>query len=198
MFVSVWRAPVNVSVETEQAEIDSYVVWAYIAEEASYPLDLAELPTRSLIDLVLLRTVRWDPSLREVVRNSEPASLSSVPLRSMPHLPSWKPTRVVLLGDSIHNMTPMAGVGANTALRDAQLLTAALSRAAYGREDLMMAIADYERKMREYANAALALSLHNARNAVSASRIKRAIFRGLLQLAQRVPPLKSRLFPARR
>jgi hypothetical protein len=33
----------------------------------------------------------------------------------MPPLPHWSSTTVTVLGDAIHNMTPMGGVGANAA-----------------------------------------------------------------------------------
>jgi salicylate hydroxylase len=45
-----------------------------------------------------------------------------------------------LLGDAIHNMTPMAGVGANTALRDADLLRRQLIAVACGEQELMPAL----------------------------------------------------------
>lgn len=40
---------------------------------------------------------------------------------------------MTLLGDAIHNMMPMGGMGANTALRDADTLTHCLINAAAGR-----------------------------------------------------------------
>jgi 2-polyprenyl-6-methoxyphenol hydroxylase-like FAD-dependent oxidoreductase len=114
-----------------------------------------------------------------------------VHLRSMPHLPAWSSSIVILLGDAIHNMTPMAGIGANTALRDARLLNQALSDVSSGRAKLVSAINNYEQQMRTYANAALDLSLRNARNAITKSKFKRAFFRALLRFVQTVPPVKD-------
>lgn len=86
-----------------------------------------------LRDLVLARTDGWADALRTVVADSEPRSVGPVPLRSMPKLDPWTPSNVTLIGDAIHSMTPMAGVGANTALRDAEHLRAALVRVDAGR-----------------------------------------------------------------
>ena len=60
-------------------------------------------------------------------------------------------------------MPPTAGVGANTALHDAQLLTANLSRAAGGHTTLLAAIADYETQMRQHGFAAVRASMANLR-----------------------------------
>lgn len=59
-------------------------------------------------------------------------------------------------------MTPMAGIGANTALRDAALLADRLIEAAEGGKSIASAIGAYESEMRAYANPAVALSRLNA------------------------------------
>jgi 2-polyprenyl-6-methoxyphenol hydroxylase-like FAD-dependent oxidoreductase len=73
----------------------------------------------------------------------------------MPNLKPWKSSNVTLLGDAIHNMTPMAGMGANTALRDAEVLTRCLIDVTAGRLELVNAVRLYEAEMRAYANGAL-------------------------------------------
>jgi hypothetical protein len=76
--------------------------------------------------VVSARITGWAPALRHLVTVTDPATVAPVSLRSMPPLTAWVPSDVTLLGDAIHNMTPMAGVGANTALRDADELRQAL------------------------------------------------------------------------
>jgi 2-polyprenyl-6-methoxyphenol hydroxylase-like FAD-dependent oxidoreductase len=197
LFSSVWRAPVDTNAQLEDTRVESYAVWAYIAADRSYPDNLDNMPPDELCDFVLSRIARWDRRLHSLVKESERQSVSVVVLRSMPHLVSWRSSEVVLLGDAIHNMTPMAGVGANTALRDARLLTRALVAAATGRAPLRQSISDYEGQMRQYANAAVSLSLRNARNAVADSRLKRAVFRSLLRLAHAVPMVHHMVFSRR-
>lgn len=198
MFVSIWRAPVDTSAPSASAVIDSFVVWAYVAADESFPENLERLSPSDLCDLVNARIAKWDGRLRSLVDQCELGSVSVVPLRSMPHLPDWNAGAVTLLGDAIHNMTPMAGIGAVTALRDARLLTRALPEVAAGRIDLASAIAGYEQEMRAYANEAVALSLRNARNAGASTKFQRASFRTFLRVAQVVPPVKRMLFPVGR
>jgi len=75
----------------------------------------------------------------------EPAALNAP-------LTAWAPSDVTLLGYAIHNMTPMAGVGANTALCDADELRQALL--APGPQDLTARVGGYEERMRGYAHPA--------------------------------------------
>jgi 2-polyprenyl-6-methoxyphenol hydroxylase-like FAD-dependent oxidoreductase len=56
------------------------------------------------------------------------------------------------------------------------------------------AVADYEQRMRGYANRAIALSLRNARQAASDARLPRLAFTAVLRTAQAIPPLKRAIF----
>jgi len=71
------------------------------------------------------------------------------------------------------NMTPMAGIGANTALRDAELLRRRLITVAAGDRELLPALHEYEDQMRKYGFTAVRQSLRNARQAGSANRLAR-------------------------
>jgi 2-polyprenyl-6-methoxyphenol hydroxylase-like FAD-dependent oxidoreductase len=145
-----------------------------------------------LRDLVAARIAAWAPALRGLVATTDPGTIAPVSLRSMPALTAWPASDVTLLGDAIHNMTPMAGIGANTALRDADGLRQALL--APGPDDITARVGRYEEQMRGYANQALALSTRNARNAASPRRLPRLAFRSALRLAESVPPAKRRMF----
>ena len=105
----------------------------------------------------------------------------------------WPTGPVTLLGDAIHNMTPMAGIGANTALRDADLLRRNLIAVRDGQLSRAEAVGDYERQMLEYGFAAVAQSLRNARFAASGNRVGRRLARGALRVVDAVPPIKRRM-----
>jgi 2-polyprenyl-6-methoxyphenol hydroxylase-like FAD-dependent oxidoreductase len=61
--------------------------------------------------------------------------------------PAWQASNVTLVGDAIHAVTPGPCAGANTALRDAMLLTRALSFVRANRVGLRNAVAAYETEM---------------------------------------------------
>ncbi|WP_410622655.1 FAD-dependent oxidoreductase [Amycolatopsis sp. cmx-8-4] len=179
LFLSTWDAGADAR----------YVVWAWAADRSTYPDDLDTAEPARLRELVRDRTVGWAPPLRRMIAETDPATITAIPLKTMPELPYWAPTAVTLLGDAIHAMTPMAGIGANTALRDADTLRRNLAGDG--------GVRGYEADMRAYANAALALSTRNARGAATTSRLPRHAFRTVLRLAEALPPVKQRVFPVR-
>jgi 2-polyprenyl-6-methoxyphenol hydroxylase-like FAD-dependent oxidoreductase len=189
MFASTWGTP---------EEVGTYVVWAYVGARHSYPSDVEQLGGERLRELVRNRIDGWAPALRTLVAASAPSTVAPVALRTMPVLPPWPASTVTLLGDAIHNMTPMAGIGANTALRDAAVLRRALVEIGAGRRSPTGAIADYEEQMRSYANRALGLSTRNARTAAADARLPRLAFRTMLRVAEAVPPIKRGMFPGPR
>jgi 2-polyprenyl-6-methoxyphenol hydroxylase-like FAD-dependent oxidoreductase len=90
---------------------------------------------------------------------ADPTTISCLPIRtSVPHAP-WRTSRITLLGDAIHSMTPYRGIGANVAIKDAARLTRALVSAHCGKRDLVEAINDYETGMLDYGFRAVRNSL---------------------------------------
>ncbi|WP_350303968.1 FAD-dependent oxidoreductase [Photorhabdus viridis] len=158
-----WRAPVDTHVEATLAEIDNFIVWAYVAATDSFPDNVTDFSAEALCNLVRSRMISWGPNLHALVKQSDMENVSLIPLRSMPYLPPWRSNPITLLGDA---MTPMAGAGANIALRDALLLTQTLTRVASGHEELVKAISNYEQQMRTYTNEIVGISLRSTQNAV--------------------------------
>jgi 2-polyprenyl-6-methoxyphenol hydroxylase-like FAD-dependent oxidoreductase len=189
MFLSTWASGDPDVVDVSDGATQ-YVVWAWAAADTSYPRGVQDLDGGQLKRLVTDRIAGWSAPLRTLVDATQPSTVTTVPLRTMPHLPDWTPSRVTLLGDAIHNMTPMAGIGANTALRDADQLRQNLIGAA----DPVNGVRTYETAMRAYANRALKLSTRNATNAALATPANRAAFRALLRVGSRLPALQHQMF----
>ncbi|OAP55795.1 hypothetical protein AYL99_09947 [Fonsecaea erecta] len=175
------------STEGERGPVENYTLWAYVVPKTETPTDPRALSPSQLRDIALAGVRGWAAPLVTVVRDTDVPTVSPIVLRSMPHLSPWDTNNVALLGDAIHNMTPMAGVGANIALRDAHILTDLLIGAQRGETSLLDAIATYEHKMRQYANAAVALSRQIAEGASSSQKLQRWVFHCLLRLAQASP-----------
>jgi 2-polyprenyl-6-methoxyphenol hydroxylase-like FAD-dependent oxidoreductase len=194
MFMSVWHAPVH----TDRAlptEFDDYLVWAYVIATNELPQEILDGGADSLGDFVTHQTLDWDERFHHLVMESDVSSVSAIELKSMEKLGDWKSSAVTLLGDAIHNMTPMAGVGANTALRDALEITHQLTEAVNNNTSIITAVSRYEQKMRGYANTSVMLSRKNAENAVDPSFWKRRIFRWLLKFAGRFTFVNKLMFP---
>jgi 2-polyprenyl-6-methoxyphenol hydroxylase-like FAD-dependent oxidoreductase len=133
----------------------------------------------------------WHPKLRYLVESAELSTLSRFPAKtSVPVLP-WQTSNVTLLGDSLHNMTPYRGVGANTALQDAALLTRTLVDVWSGRSPLLDAVGGYERQMIDYGFRAVRASLQEMRRLHERSLLGRLATKALFRAADRVQPLKT-------
>ena len=163
--------------------------WAYADATAAFP-PLDGLAGPKLTAVVADKITRWAPGLRQLVAGSAPDTVNALRIRSAEPVAAWPTGPVTLLGDAIHNMTPMAGIGANTALRDADLLRRNLIEAG---PDVTAAVADYERRMLDYGFAAVGRSLRNARLAASGHPVTRRLVRGMLRGVNLVPPVKRRM-----
>ncbi len=205
MFTAVWRGDRKHAAGSQQCHIAAtpegappgflfdtttdYVFWAYADATSAFPA-LEGLSGPELTEVVAHRITTWSPGLRQLVADSVPETVNALRVRSAEPVTAWPTGPVTLLGDAIHNMTPMAGIGANTALRDADLLRRNLVTA---RPDITAAVADYERQMLDYGFAAVAQSLRNARFAASGNPIVRRAMRGVLRAVNLVPPVKRRM-----
>ncbi|MEA5362590.1 NAD(P)/FAD-dependent oxidoreductase [Amycolatopsis sp., V23-08] len=139
--------------EVSLPDIGDYVRWAMILPPNG------SLESLSAQDAVLSRMDGWHPELRALVEQADPDNSTLLSIRVVEPGQRWAAGPVTLLGDAIHATSPTGGNGANTALRDADLLRRCLVKADEGRQDLLDAIDDYERQMFEYGTEAVRNSL---------------------------------------
>lgn len=129
-----------------------YIYWVLIARTAVFGRDRSELLRLDHDEsarLSLTLTEEWHPSFRALFELQDISQASTLRVASAnPNITPWEPSsRVTLIGDAIHVMSPCGGVGAVTALRDAALLSRII-----GEEGITAAsIGRYESEMRVYA-----------------------------------------------
>ena len=138
-----------------------YLMWALAGDRRCFGVPDTELTALDpaglhALSAGLIRT--WHPDLRALHAAADVDQTFAIRVRTSPAMPAWPPSRVTVLGDAIHAMSPARGSGANTALQDAALLSRMLDTAATDGSGVVAAIGDYERQMREYGYAAVAAS----------------------------------------
>lgn len=116
-----------------------------------------------LRELALERTTGWHRDLRGVWAHADTEETYPIALRATVPVEPWEPGNVIPLGDAVHTMPPTGGVGANTALRDASLLSRALAAVNRGELPLADAAAGYQAEMVQYATQAVNMSLNIAK-----------------------------------
>jgi len=175
-----------------------YLMWAVAGDGRRFGVTDEQLTAMSPAELHALtaRMIRsWHPDLRALHARAAVDETFLVRIRTSPTVPPWSPSRVTVLGDAIHAMSPARGSGANTALQDAALLCRTLtgtagngsrtdlagsgtsrpgSGATQNGGDLIAAVGEYERQMRDYGYAAVAAS--QAAEAETGARHNRLMF----------------------
>ncbi|UNO40766.1 NAD(P)/FAD-dependent oxidoreductase [Streptomyces sp. MST-110588] len=160
--------------EAELDPVGDYLKWTLVAPAEGYPVPEDELFAAGPLQLHALATEMtegWHPVLRRMVARAHRESTFALSIRAVPLPERWEPSRITLLGDCIHATTPVGGVGANTALRDAALLSSHLATAAERGTHPVAAIAAYEDAMRGYAHQAVQGSLRGAETVFRARRL---------------------------
>ena len=104
---------------------------------------------------------QWPPSVRRIVDEAVIPDTFLAHLRSSRPVKPWQTRNVTLLGDAIHTMSPGRGEGANTALRDAELLRHVLGEVETLGVGLVQAKAQYEAAMLRYGFEAVTNSLEH-------------------------------------
>jgi 2-polyprenyl-6-methoxyphenol hydroxylase-like FAD-dependent oxidoreductase len=151
--------------------------------------------SQSVLKDVLRRAAKeWHPDLRKLIEIVDEKELFVNRLRTSRPVPPWTASRITLLGDAVHSMTPYRGIGGNIALKDAALLAAKLAGANRGEKPVIDAIAEYETAMREYGFAAV----EDSRKAMEqfTGEKKAPVFpmiKAGMRLVNAMPPLKRRL-----
>jgi 2-polyprenyl-6-methoxyphenol hydroxylase-like FAD-dependent oxidoreductase len=175
--------------------IGDHLIWVLISSRGAYgDTDPKAMDGESIRRLALGLTENWHPLLRNLIAASDLKEISAVPvLTSIPVKP-WDSTNVTLLGDAIHTMTPLQGLGGSSALRDAGLLCHGLVKADREACTVIEAINAYEKAMAGYGFAAVRRSMWFGNIVVSDNRLLRGTFKTVLRLATRIPPLKRRMF----
>jgi 2-polyprenyl-6-methoxyphenol hydroxylase-like FAD-dependent oxidoreductase len=110
-----------------------YLMWAVAGDRGRFGVPderLAAMPAAELHALSARLIRKWHPDLRALHAQADVDETFGVRIRTSPPVPAWPPSRVTVLGDAIHAMSPARGSGANTALQDAALLCRTLTGAA--------------------------------------------------------------------
>jgi 2-polyprenyl-6-methoxyphenol hydroxylase-like FAD-dependent oxidoreductase len=155
--------------------VPDYMKWTLVAPTHTYSLAEPQLWTASAEQLhreAQSWMSDWHPALQKLVEHADVAVTFPLAIRASSPVPYWATGRVTLLGDAAHATTPVGGTGANTALRDAALLTSVLRRVVAGEVGLLDGVRGYEASMREYGTEAVRRSLRGAEKIFRADPVR--------------------------
>ena len=182
--------PDDLAHETE----NDYIMWAFVAHRRSFGNHLDQIDHTALRRRIEARIDRWHPTLRRLIAETDPATVQAFDFAAAAPLKPWRTTRVTLLGDAMHYMPPVGGMGGNAALHDAHLLCQALRLVTRGEQPHDEALQRCEAEMRQHGFDAVRASLLYTRLAISQFRPLRTVARSFFRLCGWVPPLRRAIF----
>ena len=119
------------------------------------PNDDYTIVGRKAADIAKGLTAHWHPRFKPLFEDmiENEAAFWKITCSTPSGVPDWEnDSRVTVIGDAAHSMTPAGGIGANTAVQDSALL-GRLLREAGGYKDGVTA--EYEKGMRVYGSEAV-------------------------------------------
>jgi salicylate hydroxylase len=105
----------------------------------------------------------WHPALQGLVERVDLSTLFATHFKRLEPTPAWPSSNVTVVGDAIHAMLPTFGMGGNTSLRDAAILSEQLAAVQRGTLALADGIGVYEKAMREYVYPIMEMSADHDR-----------------------------------
>lgn len=206
LFMAIWKRSAEANHALRQLGIDrvpegdeDYLILGLGGKPETLGLsgNLDSISGRALKDAMRKAVARWHPDVRKLAAMLNENDISVNRLRTSRPVTPWKTSRITLLGDAIHSMTPYRGIGANIALKDAALLANKLSEAHRGEKPLPAVIAEYETSMRDYAFAAVDASLKSMEQATGEKRYPMfGITKTAMRVVNAVAPLRRKLASA--
>jgi 2-polyprenyl-6-methoxyphenol hydroxylase-like FAD-dependent oxidoreductase len=176
------------------AEDERYAMWAFVARADQAHADLVGAHGADLQALVTGRAASWHPALRRLIRETDPDTVERFPFTAARRPTTWPQEPVTLLGDAVHVMPPVGGLGGNAALRDAALLARTLAAIGRGEAELRSGLADYQARMLDNGFAAQREALFYTRLATNRSRAVRGVARTFFRFCGAVPPMRKAIF----
>ncbi|MFF4829214.1 FAD-dependent oxidoreductase [Streptomyces sp. NPDC001312] len=181
--------------ETETEPVDEdYLMWAHVSHRDALCATLNSGSGPDLRSAVASRTADWHPDLRRVITDTPAATVQRFDFAAARKPKHWDTTNVTLLGDAIHFMPPVGGLGGNAALHDAHLLREALVRVRSGELALSVAVREYESRMLVDGFASVRTALRYLTLATARSRALRGTARGFFRTCGAIGPLRRAVF----
>jgi 2-polyprenyl-6-methoxyphenol hydroxylase-like FAD-dependent oxidoreductase len=173
---------------------DDYVMWAFVGHRHTFPSSLADNGQLALRQLIEERMTGWHPTIRRLVSETDPATVEAFDFSAAATVKPWTSTNVTLLGDALHYMPPVGGMGGNAALHDASLLCAALTAVNNNELPLSQALRAFEPAMISHGFGAVHASLLYTKLAISRFRPLRSVARMFFRVCGFIPPLRRMVF----
>jgi 2-polyprenyl-6-methoxyphenol hydroxylase-like FAD-dependent oxidoreductase len=173
----------------------SYLMWGLSArgERSGFPSEPGQMEDKALRELALKACSDWHPDFSTMIGMTDPSSIGVITIRTSVPVEPWPSSRITLIGDAIHSMTPYRGIGGNVALRDASLLGRNLATAHRGEMPLVRAIHEYESAMLDYGFRAVRRSLQAAEGAHAQGALAFSLGNLFFRVVNAIPPLKARM-----
>lgn len=188
LFTAVFRRRTKTPVDEP-----NYLLWAFVANRAVLPADILERHGAALRDVVERRAAQWSPVLRRIFDESADETIERFQFRAAARVAPWPSGPVTLLGDAIHFMPPVGGLGGNMALADAVRLRNALVEVRDGRSR-HDALDAYHVEMLKRGFGAVQEASRYLGLAISPSVLMRGMARTFFRTCGMIPPLKDAIF----
>jgi 2-polyprenyl-6-methoxyphenol hydroxylase-like FAD-dependent oxidoreductase len=175
---------------SEAGEVD-YVMWAFVANRRA----LRRRPTDPVgwRQIIGQRMKGWNSTLQRLVQESDPQTIQAFDFSAARRPQPWNTTRVTLIGDALHHMPPVGGMGGNAALHDAELLCDALA-SVKNRDHLLTTLHACEAEMLRSGFGAVNTSVLYTRLAISRIPLMRQVAKLFFRSCGLIGPLRRAIF----